>query len=48
VLNDVIQTNPSLVQQLIGGPGTVIQPNSPISDLLATGFGSCNFPPPTP
>jgi phospholipid/cholesterol/gamma-HCH transport system substrate-binding protein len=43
VLNNVISTNPTLVEQLIGGVGTVIQPGSPIDELLATGFGSCNF-----
>jgi phospholipid/cholesterol/gamma-HCH transport system substrate-binding protein len=43
VLEDVITTNPSLVQQLIGGAGTVIQPGSPIDDLLSTGFGACSF-----
>ena len=43
VLNNVISTNPSLVQQLIGGAGTVIQPGSPIDDLLSTGFGACSF-----
>jgi hypothetical protein len=39
----VLETNPSLVEELIGGPGSVIQPGSPIDDVLATGFGSCNF-----
>jgi phospholipid/cholesterol/gamma-HCH transport system substrate-binding protein len=43
VLNNVITTNPSLVEQLIGGAGTVIQPGSPIDDLLSTGFGACSF-----
>jgi phospholipid/cholesterol/gamma-HCH transport system substrate-binding protein len=43
VIDNVITTNPSLVEQLIGGTGTVIQPGSPIDDLLSTGFGSCNF-----
>ena len=43
VLNNVIETNPSLVEQLIGGTGTVIQPGSPIDNVLSTGFGSCNF-----
>ena len=43
VLAQVNQTNPSLVEQLIGGPGNVIQPGSPIDNLLATGFGSCSF-----
>jgi phospholipid/cholesterol/gamma-HCH transport system substrate-binding protein len=43
VLDNVISTNPSLVEQLIGGTGTVIQPGSPIANVLATGFGSCNF-----
>jgi phospholipid/cholesterol/gamma-HCH transport system substrate-binding protein len=43
VLNNVISTNPGLVQQLIGGTGTVIQPGSPIDDLLSTGFGACSF-----
>jgi phospholipid/cholesterol/gamma-HCH transport system substrate-binding protein len=48
VLQEVLSTNPSLVQQLIGGPGNVIQPGSPIDELLATGFGSCNFNASTP
>jgi hypothetical protein len=48
VLESVASTNPGLVQQLIGGTGTVIQPGSPISNLLATGFGSCNFGAPSP
>ncbi len=43
VLNNVISTNPDLVQQLIGGAGTVIQPGSPIDDVLSTGFGACSF-----
>jgi phospholipid/cholesterol/gamma-HCH transport system substrate-binding protein len=43
VIDNVLTTNPSLVEQLIGGTGTVIQPGSPIDDLLSTGFGSCNF-----
>jgi hypothetical protein len=45
VLAQVQQTDPALVQQLIGGTGSVIQPGSPISNLLATGFGSCTFAP---
>jgi phospholipid/cholesterol/gamma-HCH transport system substrate-binding protein len=48
VLAQVKQTNPSLVQQLIGGTGDVIQPGSPIANLLATGFGSCSFGTPSP
>ena len=48
VLQNTSETNPALVQQLIGGPGTVIQPGSPIDNVLATGFGSCNFNAPTP
>jgi len=48
VLQSVQTTNPGLVQQLIGGAGTVIQPGSPISNLLATGFGSCSFGTPSP
>jgi phospholipid/cholesterol/gamma-HCH transport system substrate-binding protein len=43
VLEEVGSTNPGLVEQLIGGAGTVIQPGSPIDELLGTGFGSCNF-----
>jgi phospholipid/cholesterol/gamma-HCH transport system substrate-binding protein len=43
VLDNVIESNPSLVEQLIGGAGTVIQPGSPIDNVLSTGFGSCNF-----
>jgi phospholipid/cholesterol/gamma-HCH transport system substrate-binding protein len=43
VLANVLETNPSLVEQLIGGPGSEIQPGSPIDEVLATGFGSCNF-----
>jgi phospholipid/cholesterol/gamma-HCH transport system substrate-binding protein len=48
VLQNTSETNPALVEQLIGGPGTVIQPGSPIDNVLATGFGSCNFNAPTP
>jgi phospholipid/cholesterol/gamma-HCH transport system substrate-binding protein len=48
VLTQVNQTNPSLVQQLIGGVGSVIQPGSPIANVLATGFGSCSFGTPSP
>jgi phospholipid/cholesterol/gamma-HCH transport system substrate-binding protein len=48
VLTQVNQTNPSLVQQLIGGLGNVIQPGSPIANVLATGFGSCSFGTPSP
>jgi phospholipid/cholesterol/gamma-HCH transport system substrate-binding protein len=48
VLAQVQQTNPSLVEQLIGGTGSVIQPGSPIANLLATGFGTCNFGTPSP
>jgi phospholipid/cholesterol/gamma-HCH transport system substrate-binding protein len=48
VLDKTTETNPGLVQQLIGGAGTTIQPGSPIANLLATGFGSCNFKAPTP
>jgi phospholipid/cholesterol/gamma-HCH transport system substrate-binding protein len=43
VLESVVESNPSLVEQLIGGAGTVIQPGSPIDNVLSTGFGSCNF-----
>jgi phospholipid/cholesterol/gamma-HCH transport system substrate-binding protein len=43
VLESVSSTDPGLVEQLIGGTGTVIQPGSPIDQLLGTGFGSCNF-----
>jgi phospholipid/cholesterol/gamma-HCH transport system substrate-binding protein len=43
VLTNVQQSNPSLVEQLIGGAGSVIQPGSPIDNVLSTGFGSCNF-----
>jgi phospholipid/cholesterol/gamma-HCH transport system substrate-binding protein len=43
VLTDVRSSNPGLIQQLIGGAGSVIQPGSPIDQLLATQFGSCNF-----
>jgi hypothetical protein len=48
VLTQVSSTNPGLVQQLIGGAGSVIQPGSPIANVLATGFGSCNFGAPAP
>jgi phospholipid/cholesterol/gamma-HCH transport system substrate-binding protein len=48
VLKQVQSSNPGLVQQLIGGTGSVIQPGSPISNLLATGFGSCSFGTPSP
>jgi phospholipid/cholesterol/gamma-HCH transport system substrate-binding protein len=48
VLTQVQSTNPGLVTQLIGGAGTVIQPGSPIANLLATGFGSCSFGTPSP
>jgi phospholipid/cholesterol/gamma-HCH transport system substrate-binding protein len=43
VLTEVGSSNPGLVQQLIGGTGSVIQPGSPIDQLLGTGFGSCDF-----
>jgi phospholipid/cholesterol/gamma-HCH transport system substrate-binding protein len=43
VLTEVGSSDPGLVEQLIGGPGSVIQPGSPIDQLLATGFGSCDF-----
>ena len=43
VLDSVVQTNPGLAEQLIGGAGNVIQPGSPIDNVLSTGFGSCNF-----
>jgi phospholipid/cholesterol/gamma-HCH transport system substrate-binding protein len=43
VLDNVVQTNPGLAEQLIGGVGNVIQPGSPIDNVLSTGFGSCNF-----
>jgi phospholipid/cholesterol/gamma-HCH transport system substrate-binding protein len=43
VLENVVKTNPSLAEQLIGGTGSVIQPGSPIANVLSTGFGSCNF-----
>ena len=43
VLTEVGATDPGLVEDLIGGAGTVIQPGSPIDELLGTGFGSCNF-----
>jgi phospholipid/cholesterol/gamma-HCH transport system substrate-binding protein len=48
VLENVQSTNPGLVEQLIGGTGTVIQPGSPIQNLLDTGFGSCSFGTPSP
>jgi phospholipid/cholesterol/gamma-HCH transport system substrate-binding protein len=48
VLTQVKSTNPTLVQQLIGAAGSVIQPGSPIANVLATGFGSCNFGTPSP
>lgn len=48
VLTDVTSTNPGLVEQLTGGTGTVIQPGSPIDNLLNTGFGSCNLNAPAP
>ena len=43
VLDNVVKTNPGLAEQLIGGTGNVIQPGSPIANVLGTGFGSCNF-----
>jgi len=43
VLDNVVKTNPGLAEQLIGGTGNVIQPGSPIANVLSTGFGSCNF-----
>jgi hypothetical protein len=43
VLTEVGSSNPELIEQLIGGPGSVIQPGSPIDQLLGTGFGSCDF-----
>jgi phospholipid/cholesterol/gamma-HCH transport system substrate-binding protein len=43
VLTEVGSTDPGLVEDLIGGVGSVVQPGSPIDELLDTGFGSCNF-----
>jgi phospholipid/cholesterol/gamma-HCH transport system substrate-binding protein len=43
VLTEVGKTDPGLIEDLIGGPGSVIQPGSPIDELLGTGFGSCDF-----
>jgi phospholipid/cholesterol/gamma-HCH transport system substrate-binding protein len=42
VLHEVGESNPGLVEQLAGGLDSVVE-GSPIDDLLATGFGSCNF-----
>jgi hypothetical protein len=43
VLTEVGESDPGLIEELIGGPGNVIQPGSPIDELLGTGFGSCDF-----
>ncbi|MEA2361992.1 MAG: phospholipid/cholesterol/gamma-HCH transport system substrate-binding protein [Thermoleophilaceae bacterium] len=43
VVAEVGASNPGLIQQLIGGTGSVVQPGSPIDQLLGTGFGSCDF-----
>jgi phospholipid/cholesterol/gamma-HCH transport system substrate-binding protein len=43
VLAEVGESDPGLIEDLIGGPGSVIQPGSPIDELLGTGFGSCDF-----
>ena len=43
VLEEVSATDPGLVEDLVGGPGTVVQPGSPVDELLGTGFGSCDF-----
>jgi phospholipid/cholesterol/gamma-HCH transport system substrate-binding protein len=43
VLAEVRETDPGLIEGLIGGAGSVVQPGSPIDQLLATGFGSCDF-----
>ncbi len=43
VLDEVGASDPGLIEDLIGGPGDVIQPGSPIDELLGTGFGSCDF-----
>jgi phospholipid/cholesterol/gamma-HCH transport system substrate-binding protein len=43
VIENVRETDPGLVEDLIGGIGSVIQPGSPIQNVLDTGFGSCNF-----
>jgi hypothetical protein len=43
VVTEVGASNPGLIQQLIGGTGSVVQPGSPIDQLLGTGFGSCDF-----
>jgi phospholipid/cholesterol/gamma-HCH transport system substrate-binding protein len=43
VLAEVGESDPGLIEELIGGPGSVVQPGSPIDELLGTGFGSCDF-----
>ena len=42
-LGAVTESNPALVNQLVGGAGPLIAPGSPIDQLLDTQFGSCNF-----
>jgi phospholipid/cholesterol/gamma-HCH transport system substrate-binding protein len=43
VLTQVNAQNPGLIDDLLGGPGGIIQPGSPIDALLDSQFGSCNF-----
>jgi phospholipid/cholesterol/gamma-HCH transport system substrate-binding protein len=43
VLSQVGAENPALVDQLLGGPGGVIQPGSPLDTFMQSQFGSCNF-----
>ena len=37
------QSDPDLLEQVTGGPGGVIQPGSPVQNLLDTGFGTCDY-----
>jgi phospholipid/cholesterol/gamma-HCH transport system substrate-binding protein len=43
VLAQVGAENPALVEDLLGGPGGVVQPGSPVDRLLQSQFGTCNF-----
>ena len=43
VLGKVRSDDPSLADQLAGGAGAVPAPGSPVSDLLQSQFGSCQF-----
>jgi phospholipid/cholesterol/gamma-HCH transport system substrate-binding protein len=43
ILSTVNSQNPGLLDPLLGSTDGSIAPGSPIANVLATGFGSCNF-----